>query len=53
VGKVEISQHDTENRPEFLLRDKKACENYEIIDAIIPLTHSITLEKFNFGIKSL
>jgi len=39
--------------PEFLLRDKQAFENYEIIDSIIPLTHSISLEKFNFGNKRL
>lgn len=39
--------------PEFLLRDKQAFENYDFIDAIIPLTHSITLEYFHCGNKRL
>jgi hypothetical protein len=39
--------------PEFLLRDKQTFEKYEIIDAIIPLTQFITIEKFNFGNKRL
>ena len=48
VEKKSISTEDLEHMDEYLSREPKLFEEYAIQDAIIPLTHAITLEGVNF-----
>lgn len=51
--KKEISKSDLEDMRKFLKKDPAAFEDYALTDALIPLTHAITLEKFNFSLKRI
>jgi hypothetical protein len=51
--KREISIEDISNMDKFLIRDKKAFEEYALQDAIITLKHSTAMEVFNMRVKQL
>lgn len=51
LEKKAISKDDLEHMDEYLEREPKLFEEYAIQDAIIPLTHAITLEGVNFTTK--
>jgi hypothetical protein len=51
--KQKIDREDLEDMEEFLRKDRKRFEEYAMIDAIITLTHAITLDNVNFGIRRL
>ena len=51
--KREISFEDISNMDKFLIRDKKAFEEYALQDAIITLKHSTVMEVFNMRVKQI
>jgi hypothetical protein len=53
VKKGRISRDDLEHMDEFLKRDQAGFEAYALADAIIALTHAVTLERVNFDAKRI
>ena len=53
LAKKSITQEDLEHMDEYLEKEPQLFEEYAIQDAIIPLTHAITLEQVNFTTKRI